>query len=113
MSALLDAGSYTLVLTQDGNMANGNSLADGFSLDGWADYTSQMYLGVGGGRCINIDATQRSCDFALTVDLAAVGGAPIPEPGSMALLGAGMLAAYSLRRRRRRRRATTPAPTLP
>jgi hypothetical protein len=103
LSTHLDAGDYTLVLTQDGNYAAGEALSDGFTLDGMIDYTSWFNLGVGGGRCINVDASQRSCNFGLTVDLAldAVGdgGGSVPEPGSLALFGAALLAAARLRRR--------------
>jgi hypothetical protein len=102
----LQAGSYTLVLTQDGNLALGDTLGDGFSLDGWTDYTSQMYQGVSGENCINVDASQRSCNFALTVDIAPdqpAAGGDVPEPGSLALFGAALLAAAARRRHLRRR----------
>jgi hypothetical protein len=105
-ASTLQAGSYTLVLTQDGNVALGDTLADGFSLDGWTDYTSQMYAGVAGGSCINVDASQRTCDFALTVDIVpdqADAGGAVPEPGSLALCGAALLVAAARRRHLRRR----------
>ena len=89
----LQAGNYLLVLTQDGNLANGDTLADGFSQDGMADYTSQMYLGASNGTlCINVDASQRSCNYAMTVDVALDQGGTVPEPASLALFGLSGLA---------------------
>jgi hypothetical protein len=94
LGADLGAGNYTLVLTQDGNMANGDDLAAGFQLDGWTNYTSLFYLGVDGGPlCTNVDASQRSCNWALTIDgIEQAPSGEVPEPGSLALAGIALLA---------------------
>jgi len=99
----LGAGDYTLVLTQDGNMANGDTLDAGFQLDGWTNYTSQFYLGLEGGPlCTNVDASQRSCGWSLSVDgIAEQPSGDVPEPGTLALAGLGLLALRRVRRDRR------------
>ena len=104
LSTALRAGNYLLVLTQDDNLANGDTLADGFSQDGTPNYTSLNYLGVPNGPlCINADASQRSCNYAMTVDVALDQSGTVPEPGSLALFGLAGLALLRARRVRRSR----------
>lgn len=98
----LVAGDYTLVLTQDGNYALGESLADGFQQDGLAHYTSLFAFGTeDGALCVNADATQRSCGWALAVDgiAADAPSGEAPEPGTLALAGIALLALRGARRR--------------
>ena len=101
LTTSLQAGNYLLVLTQDDNLANGDTLADGFSQDGTPNYTSLNYLGVSNGPlCINVDASQRFCNYAMTVDVALDQGGTAPEPGSLALFGLAGLALLRVRRAR-------------
>lgn len=90
----LGPGQYTLVLTQDGNDPLGASLAEGFSQDGRPDYTGLDHLGLPGLRFIQVDGQARDGRWALDLTVSAV-----PEPGSAALLGAGLLLALAGRRR--------------
>src|SRR5690242_6125393 len=104
----LAAGSYIVALTQYDNFSAGN-LADGFVETGHPNFTadpafttggpcaSEMFRDISGtaGRC-------RSGNWAVDfVNVASVTPVAVPEPGSIALLGAGLLAFALLRRKRR------------
>ena len=100
----VNAGHYTLVLSQDGNNALGQSLAEGFSQAGMPDYTS-LYNGVPGSHFIQVDGVQRSGHYAL--EISAPLSPAVPEPGTPLMLLAG-LAGLGLASRLRRCAAAAP-----
>ena len=93
----VNAGHYTLVLSQDGNDALGQSLAEGYSQTGNPDYTS--IYGAPGSRFMQIDGKQRNGHYAL--EITAPLSPAVPEPGAALMLLAG-LAGLALRHRRAR-----------
>jgi hypothetical protein len=108
---LFNAGRYTLVLTQDGNLALGDSLADGFQQDGQAHYTGTWYLGDDSRSFINVDGSARSGAWQLVLDLRALDVNGVPEPASWALCGLALAAALTAGSRHRGRRAGRHAPS--
>lgn len=95
----VNAGHYTLVLSQDGNNALGQSLAEGYSQAGTPDYTS-VYNGSAGARFIQVDGAQRSAHFAL--EISAPLSPAVPEPGTTLMLLAGLGGLGMARHRARR-----------
>jgi hypothetical protein len=86
--------TYILALLLGFNTFSGtpNSLLDGFSADLAFD---DPFLQ---GPC---DPAERSCGYSLSL-IAEGGPQPVPEPGTLALLGTGMLAAIVRRRAKRK-----------
>ncbi|WP_088283587.1 DVUA0089 family protein [Ideonella sp. A 288] len=99
---VLSGGVYTLVLSQDGNVALGGSLADGFTHDGQPDYTGVAYLGLPGAKFINVDGRERSSLWALDLS---IDPTHLPEPASLGLMAAAL--ALSLVGHRKAPRAST------
>ncbi|HSW05324.1 DVUA0089 family protein [Aquabacterium sp.] len=95
-SVQLGAGDYTLVLSQDGNLPIGGTLADGFSMSGQPNYTGTWFLGDASRSFINVDGSQRSSDWAFTLE-----GHAVPEPAAWSLAAAALLALGATRRSRR------------
>lgn len=100
LSTVLGPGDYTLVLTQDGNLANTDALLDGFTQDGNAFYTGHNYLGSGvDNACVNVEGSLRECDWSLSFDVDEPEVNATPEPASVLLAGAALLALRTVRRR--------------
>lgn len=99
LSLSLAAGRYRLVLHAAGNDAQGSTLADGFSLAGeaptaladWTQPSSDLNAG-----------DQKGSFWRLHLDHVAQ-AAVVPEPGSYALMLAGLLALAGTARHRRDR----------
>ena len=90
----LTGGNYLLALTEADNFANGPAFQDGFSRAGEGNFTGAD-MGVAGGSFLDIGGNQRTPAWA--VDLA---GVEAPEPATVALAGAGLLAMLLGARRR-------------
>lgn len=84
---MLSGGAYTLVLSQDDNLALGNALADGFTHDGQDDYTGVNFLGQPGARFINANGGQRTGLWSLDLDIVP---SQVPEPLTLALVAAAL-----------------------
>jgi len=95
IQGLLNAGNYTLALTEWDNIANGPTLADGFPQTGNGNFTGPEFLG-GLGSFILFDGSQRNSNWALQIT-----GADVPEPGTAGLMLCAGLAMALLRRRAR------------
>lgn len=97
----LNPGDYTLVMTQDGNLPLGPTLADGYSQTGRPDYTGLAYLGQPGLRFINVDGSQRTGYYTLQVVVEGTNIVREPAAPALVALALGLLAAGQARRRDR------------
>jgi hypothetical protein len=87
LSLTLGAGSYSLALTENDNLAAGPTFADGFTQAGNGNFTCAEFMGTPGGFC-DASPSQRNSAWALDVTTPAT--APVPEPSTYALLLSGI-----------------------
>jgi hypothetical protein len=83
----LGAGSYTLALTENDNLAIGPTFADGFTQAGNGNFTCGEFMGTPGGFC---DASPSQRNSAWALDITTPATAPVPEPSTYALLLSGI-----------------------
>jgi hypothetical protein len=101
--ANLGAGFYYVALTQFDNFAVGPNLLNGFTQTG-ASFTASF--GCGNGQFCDDNGFNRTSAWALDIlnadSASQLRGQPqpVPEPGTVALLGAGLALALIRRRRR-------------
>lgn len=97
---LLDAGSYTLALTENDNLAVGPTFADGFTQAGNGNFTCAEFMGTSGGFC-DASPSRRSNAWALDITTPATipTTTPVPEPSTYALLLSGIGAFCAARKR--------------
>jgi hypothetical protein len=91
------AGDYLLYLTQDGNTANGPSLAEGFLHASDPYYTGQTMLGIDQAFVDLYSSEIRRAQWAF--DLTTPKAGSVPEPSALWLTALGLLAVSSSRRR--------------
>lgn len=104
---LLAAGRYRAAITQYDNTALGPRESDGFTRSGEGDFTPALtyceadrFCDVSGAHPYN----QRTPFWALDVlNVNAASLAPVPEPGTWALIGLGIAAVFLALRNRRHR----------
>lgn len=100
----LNAGDYLASITQFNNFANGNQLSNGFNQDsnptftqGFATVPQTYFNGVYLG-----DNDYRTGDWEFhLINVSAANVQSIPEPGTILLVGSGLLGLAGARRRRR------------
>jgi uncharacterized protein (TIGR03382 family) len=96
------AGTYTLVLSEYDNLANGPNLSNGFSETGNGNFTCPNFAGTSGPFC-DITGSERDGNWAVDisgVSTASIPGAGTPEPATFFLAG-GAAAVLALVRRRK------------
>jgi len=97
----LAAGSYTLVLTEFSNLANGPTLADGFSKDSAGNFTEGPCDSENGGFFASYNCSQLSNQWIATIQTAEFTPGT-PEPQSVVLTVTGLALLFLGARRKRR-----------
>lgn len=99
LQPVLDAGVYTVVVTQFNNFFAGNPGDDislGFGFDGPGDNFTSLF-GCANGSFCDVGGNDRSSFFAVNISAEALA---VPEPSTLALLGFGLVGAGLAYRRR-------------
>jgi hypothetical protein len=99
LEPLLNAGTYTVVLTEQDNTPAGRTLADGFTQTGQGNFTGPEFLGVP-GSFIDQGLNQRNSSFEFTIGPVNTAVAAVPEPSSWLLLLSGLLVMWRVMRRK-------------
>ncbi len=94
----LNAGNYTLALTEYDNIPGGPTLAEGFPQTGNGNFTGPEFTG-NPGSFILFDGEQRTSAWALSINNAdtTISEPPVgvtPEPATLALTGSGLLSVF-------------------
>lgn len=105
MNLSLTAGEYTIVLSQDGNFANGPFLSDGFLMAGQTDYTGQAWGSPGSMFVLTnsgteFDGRSRTNHWAFDITAQGLQAQAVPEPDGLALMLAGLASLGLVHRRR-------------
>ncbi len=98
LSLSLEAGAYTVALTENDNLAVGPTLADSFTQVGNGNFTCPEFMGSPGAFC-DASPSQRNSAWALDVVTpdTSPDTSPVPEPASGVLLLSGIGLFFVLR----------------
>jgi hypothetical protein len=107
-NSTIDPGNYVVAVTQYDNFANGPNLSDGFYQDGQGNFTGSLggcsqgyFCDVSGVDPYNNRTGAWAYDILNVSSAAVVPPETVPEPGSIALLGIGLVGLAASRRRQR------------